>query len=119
MALLAQLVVERCGAEFVRFRLGPLKLRDPAATARFAGRFWPTLAAQLKLAPEFADELARRAAEFSDAGARQALFRQRIAPLLDPQPQMKEKAEHAGNKFFEALDKVAAQVAARLFEKPA
>ena len=115
LALLGQFVVERCGREFVRFRLGPLTLRDTAAAARFAERFWPALAAQLKLGPDAAAELRARAADYADIGGRQPLFRGRIAPLLDPQPQMKEKAEHAGDKFFEALDKVAAQVATRLF----
>lgn len=118
LLLLGILVIEKCGAEFHRFRLGPLTVRDRGAGRRFAEKFWPALAGQLKLAPEAVAELVRHAGFYGEAGARQARFRERIAPLLDPQPAMKDKAEHAGDKFYQALDQVAGQVVRRLFGRP-
>src|SRR3989338_3449181 len=52
---------------------------------------------------------------YAAPAARAALFRQQVAPLLDPTPSMQDKAEHAGQKFYEALDKVAEQVVRRVF----
>jgi hypothetical protein len=117
LALLGVLTAEKCAAEFHWFKLGPLRLRDAVAAQRFVTAFWRAVVENLKLPSAAAEEVNRQADSYRDAGARPALFRERIAPLLDPQPQMKDKAEHAGNKFFEALDQVAAQVATRLFER--
>lgn len=115
LVLLGLLVTERCGEKLHRFKLGPLKLRDAGAARRLTDGFWQAVAGSLKLRPEQTAELKRATEDYRDLQAREALFSGRIAPLLDPQPQMKDKAEHAGRKFFEALDKVAAQVATRVF----
>lgn len=115
LALLGRLVVEKCRGQFHRLRLGPLRLSDSAARRRFQESFWRALAAELKLNPELAASLAGEAEDYRDPARRLALFSGRVAPLLDPAPQMREKAEHAGVKFYEALDQVAAQVATRLF----
>jgi hypothetical protein len=117
LVLMGLLVTERCGENLHRFKLGPLKLRDAGAARRFADEFWQAMARSLKLKPEQGAGLQRATGDYGDAQAREALFSGRIAPLLDPAPQMKDKAEHAGRKFFEALDKVAAQVAARVFSQ--
>lgn len=118
LALLGRLVAEKGGGEFHRLRLGPLRLADPAASARFREKFWQALAAELKLDPQAATGLAREAEAYADPAARAVLFREQVAPLLDPTPSMKDKAEHAGQKFYEALDKVAEQVTRRVFEAP-
>ncbi|MFQ5695814.1 MAG: hypothetical protein ACE5HB_07490 [Terriglobia bacterium] len=115
LLLLGRLVVEKCGARFRRFKLGPLALADKGAAGRFAEQFWPKLTMQLKLSPQRATELARQAEDYTDAERRETLFAGRVAPLLDPAPHMRDKAEHAGQKFYQALDSVASQVAARLF----
>ncbi|MBI4467156.1 MAG: hypothetical protein HY656_07010 [Acidobacteria bacterium] len=115
LVLLGRLVVEKCCGQLYRFRLGPLRLADPSAQRRFREKFWESLAAELKLGPEVGMSLAHEAEEFRDPAERSALFRERVAPLLDPAPQMKDKAEHAGQKFYEALDTVAEQVARRVF----
>ena len=115
LVLLGLLVSERCGEQLYRFRLGPLKLRDANGARRLGEAFWQAISAHLKLRPEQAAELRRSTEDYSDPLRRAELFRHRIAPLLDPAPQMKDKAEHAGQKFYEALDKVAAQVATRIF----
>lgn len=115
LLLLGLLVVEKCGEQFHRFKLGPLKLADRAAARRLGEAFWPALAGELKMGPETVAGLARQSEEYRDLSQRAARFAGRIGPLLDPAPQMKDKAEHAGQKFYEALNKVAAQVAARLF----
>lgn len=115
LLLLGRLVAEKCGQQFHRLKLGPLQLADRSAARRFQEAFWLELGAQLKMGPGAGGQLARQAEEYGDAAAREARFAERIAPLLDPAPQMKDKAEHAGHKFFEALDKVAAQVAKRVF----
>lgn len=117
LLLLGRLVAEKGSAEFTRFRLGPLRLRDAAAGRRFRENFWQALGRELKLSAEAAAGLARDAEEYADPAARLELFSGRVAPLLDPAPQMLEKAEHAGRKFYEALDKVADQVAARVFAR--
>lgn len=117
LLLLGALVVEKCSAQFHRFRLGPWRLADAAAGGRFEEKFWQALAAELKLSAEVGASLAREAEPYRDSTQRIPLFSRRVAPLLDPMPQMKEKAEHAGRKFFEALDQVAAQVATRLFRR--
>lgn len=117
LVLLGVLVEEKCGGQLDRFRLGPLRLRDHAAASRFSRSFWPALGTRLKGGAAPPEELARQAEEYRDAAARLELFAGRIAPLLDPQPTMKEKAEHAGRKFYEALDQVAAQVATRLAQR--
>ncbi|MDA2912833.1 hypothetical protein MYX77_02525 [Acidobacteriia bacterium AH_259_A11_L15] len=114
LLLLGRLTAEKCSGQFTRFRLGPLKIADGDARRRFQGKFWQSVAAELKISPEAGAELAREAEDYSDPARRATLFRERIAPLLDPAPQMKDKAEHAGQKFYEALEKVAAQVAARV-----
>jgi len=118
LVLLGLLVSEHCGEKLYRFRLGPLKLRDTGAARRLGDAFWQAMSAQLKLRPEQAAELQRGTEDYRDPQSRAELFRQRIGPLLDPAPHMKDKAEHAGQKFYEALDKVAAQVAIRLFAQP-
>lgn len=115
LLLLGRLVVEKCGEQFYRFRLGPLRLADAAAGRRFQEKFWQALAAELKLNPEVGARLAGEAEEYRDPVQRLSLFSGRVAPLLDPAPPMKDQAEHAGQKFFEALDQVAAQVAGRVF----
>ncbi len=115
LVLMGLLVTERCGENLNRFKLGPLKLRDAGAARRFAEEFWQAMSARLKLRPEQVAALQRATGDYGDAQTREGIFSGRIAPLLDPAPQMKEKAEHAGRKFFEAIDKVAAQVAARVF----
>jgi len=115
LLLLGRLVAEKGGGRFFRLRLGPLRLADGAAAARFREKFWQALAAELKIDAQAAAGLPGEAEQYSDAGARAALFRQQVAPLLDPTPQMKDKAEHAGQKFFEALDQVAEQVTGRVF----
>lgn len=117
LVLLGRLVSERCGNELFRFRLGPLKLRDASAARQFADAFWAAVSEQLKLRAEQAAELVRAGEDYREPQARLALFSQRIAPLLDPLPQMKDKAEHAGRKFYEALDNVAAQVTTRVFSQ--
>lgn len=118
LVLLGRLVAEKCAGQFTRFRLGPLRLADPAAGARFREKFWQALAAELKLGPEVAAALAAESEEYREPAARRALFSRRVAPLLDPAPQMQDKAEHAGGKFYEALEKVAEQVAARVLGRP-
>jgi hypothetical protein len=118
LALLGRLVAEKGGGEFHRLRLGPLRLADRAAAARFRESLWRALAAELKLGAEAAVGLEQEAAAYSDPAGRAALFRERVAPLLDPAPSMKDKAEHAGQKFYEALDKVAEQVVRRVFTAP-
>ncbi len=115
LVLLGLLVSEHCGEKLYRFRLGPLKLRDTGAARRLGEAFWRAMSEELKLRPEQTAELQRGTEDYRDPQARAELFRQRIGPLLDPAPHMKDKAEHAGQKFYEALDKVAAQVATRLF----
>ncbi|HXE75092.1 MAG TPA: hypothetical protein VNN18_05595 [Candidatus Xenobia bacterium] len=115
LVLMGLLVCERCGERLYRFRLGPLKLRDTDAAERLSAAFWQAMGEELKLRPEQAAELRLGTDDYRDPQARAEVFRQRIAPLLDPAPQMKDKAEHAGQKFYEALDKVATQVATRLF----
>jgi len=115
LVLLGLLVSEHCGEKLYRFRLGPLKLRDTDAARRLGEAFWQAMSERLKLRPEQAAELQRATNDYRDPLRRVELFRQRIAPLLDPAPQMKDKAEHAGQKFYEALDKVATQVATRIF----
>jgi hypothetical protein len=115
LALLGRLVAEKGGREFHRLRLGPLRLADPASAARFRETFWRSLAAELKLGAEAAAGLEQDAAAYADPAGRAGLFRERVAPLLDPAPSMKDKAEHAGQKFYEALDQVAAQVVRRVF----
>src|SRR3989304_2450410 len=115
LALLGRLLAEKGGGEFYRLRLGPLRLADNAAAARFREAFWRALAAGRKLASPGAAGLEREAEAYADPAARAALFRQQVAPLLDPTPSLKDKAEHAGQKFFEALDKVAEQVGRRVF----
>ncbi len=115
LVLLGLLVSEHSAERLHRFKLGPLKLRDARAARRFADGFWQAMAGSLKLRPEQSADLKRATEDYRDPQAREALFSGRIAPLLDPTPQMKDKAEHAGRKFFEALDKVAAQVATRVF----
>jgi hypothetical protein len=115
LVLLGRLVTERCGERLHRFKLGPLKLRDAGGARQFTERFWQAMGESLNLRPEQVDDLAGAAEEYREPQGREALFSGRIAPLLDPAPQMKDKAEHAGRKFFEALDKVATQVAARVF----
>src|SRR3990167_1651092 len=115
LALLARLLAEKGGGEFYRLRLGPLRLADNAAAARFRENFWRALAAELKLDSPAAAGLERDAEAYADPAARAALFRQQVAPLLDPTPSMKDKAEHAGQKFYEALNKVAEQVVRRVF----
>jgi len=115
LVLLGRLVTERCGERLHRFKLGPLKVRDAEGARRFAEGFWRAIGESLSLRPEQVEDLAGAAEDYRDPQARETLFSGRIAPLLDPVPQMKDKAEHAGRKFFEALDKVAAQVATRVF----
>ncbi|MGH9779402.1 MAG: hypothetical protein ACRD5I_13415 [Candidatus Acidiferrales bacterium] len=115
LVLLGLLVTEHCAQRLHRFKLGPLKLRDAGAARRFADGFWQAVAGSLKLRLEQTAELQRATEDYRDPQAREARFSGRIAPLLDPAPHMKDKAEHAGRKFFEALDKVAAQVATRVF----
>jgi len=115
LVLLGLLVSEYCGERLHRFKLGPLKLRDAAGARRFADGFWQAIAGSLKLRPEQTADLKRATEDYRDPQSREELFSGRIAPLLDPLPRMKDKAEHAGRKFFEALDKVAAQVAVRVF----
>lgn len=115
LVLLGLLVSEHCGEKLYRFRLGPLKLRDTGAARRLGEAFWRAMSEELKLRPEQTAELQRGTEDYRDPQARAELFRQRIGPLLDPAPHMKDKAEHAGQKFYEALDTVAAQVATRLF----
>lgn len=115
LLLLGRLTAEKCGGQFHRFRFGPLRLADAGATRRFQEKFWQALAAELKMGLEGGLALAREAEGYSNPEHRAGAFRQRVAPLLDPAPQMKEKAEHAGQKFYEALDKVAAQVTSRVF----
>lgn len=115
LVLLGQLVTERCGERLHRFKLGPLKLRDAGGARQFTERFWQAMGESLNLRPEQVEDLTWGAESYREAQVREALFSERIAPLLDPAPQMKDKAEHAGRKFFEALDKVAAQVAVRVF----
>ena len=115
LLLLGRLVVEKCSGEFHRFRLGPLRLADVAAGRRFQEKFWRALAAELKLGPEVGASLAGEAEDYRDPTERLVLFSGRVAPLLDPAPQMRDKAEHAGVKFFEALDNVANQVTMRVF----
>jgi hypothetical protein len=115
LVLLGLLVSEYCGEKLYRFRLGPIKLRDTDAARRLGEAFWRAMSAQLKLRPEQSAELQRGTGDYRDPHSRAEIFRQRIGPLLDPAPQMKDKAEHAGQKFYEALDKVAAQVAVRVF----
>lgn len=117
LVLLGFLVAEKCAGRFRRFKLGPLALRDAGAARRFVEAFWAALAAQLKREPGQAVELARQAEDYRHAEQRRARFSERVAPLLDPLPRMKDKAEHAGRKFFDALDTVAAQVAARVFAR--
>ena len=117
LVLLGLLVSEHCGEKLCRFRLGPLKLRDTDAARRLGEAFWQAMSERLKLRPEQAAELQRGTEDYRDPQVRAEIFRQRIAPLLDPAPQMKDKAEHAGQKFYEALDKVASQVAARIFSQ--
>ena len=115
LVLLGLLVTEKCGEQLYRFKLGPLRLRDTGAARRFSSEFWAALMLQMKLSLQAGAELRQESEAYRDVAARAALFRQRIAPLLDPAPQMKDKAEHAGQKFFEALDHVVAQVATRIF----
>lgn len=117
LLLLGWLVVEKCGGQFHHFKLGPLRLQDAGAARRFEETFWPALAAQLNRPPSAAAELARLADYYRDPAERQARFSERVAPLLDPLPPMKDKAEHAGRKFFQALDNVAAQVVTRVFAR--
>src|SRR3990167_1413549 len=95
LALLGRLLAEKGGGEFHRLRLGPLRLADNAAAARFRENFWRSLAAELKLDSQAADGLEREAEAYADPAARAALFRQQVAPLLDPTPSMKDKAEPA------------------------
>src|SRR3989304_4776602 len=45
LALLARLLAEKGGGEFYRLRLGPLRLADNAAAARFRENFWGALGA--------------------------------------------------------------------------
>jgi len=115
LLLLGRLVAEKAGGRFFRLRLGPLRLADGSAAARFREKFWQALAGELKLDAPAAAGLPGEAEQYGDAAARAARFRQQVAPLLDPTPQMKDKAEHAGQKFYEALDKVAEQVTTRVF----
>lgn len=115
LLLLGRLVVEKCSGQLYRFRLGPLRLADAASRRRFQEKFWQAMAAELKLGPEVGANLAGESKEYDDPVQRMPLFSRRVAPLLDPAPQMRDKAEHAGQKFCEALDKVAAQVTIRVF----
>ena len=115
LLLLSRLVLERCSARFFRFQLGPLRVPDAVARREFSASFWSALAAGLPREGGATADLSRQAEGYRDPHQRLALFSSRIAPLLDPQPQMKDKAEHAGRKFFQALEQVAGQVAARLF----
>ncbi len=115
LVLLGLLVSEHCGEKLYRFRLGPLRVRDSGAARRVSDAFWRAMSVQLKLRPEQSTELQRGTEDYRDPQSRAELFRRRIGPLLDPAPQMKDKAEHAGQKFYEALDKVASQVAVRVF----
>jgi hypothetical protein len=115
LLLLGALVVEKAARKLHRFELGPLKLADPAAAREFAEGFWQALADELKGGAEDARELNRRAEDYQNPDQKGLRFRTRVAPLLDPLPQMKEKAEHAGQKFFEALEQVSSQVVRRTF----
>lgn len=114
LLLLAVLVEEKCSAKFLRVRLGPLKLRDAGAARGFSEAFWPALAARLRTGAESPAEFSSEAGDYRNAAGRAGRFAQRVAPLLDPLPRMQEKAEHAGQKFFEALDKVSDQVVTRV-----
>lgn len=115
LLLLGVLVVEKCGGHFYRFKLGPFKVADRGAARLFTEVFWSALAEHLKLSRATAGELAEQAGHYGDAAVREVRFAARVAPLLDPLPKMKGNAEHAGHKFFQALDKVALQVARRVF----
>ncbi|MFQ5777853.1 MAG: hypothetical protein ACE5IP_07585 [Terriglobia bacterium] len=114
LVLLGLLVVEQCCQRLYRFKLGPLVMRDRQAARRFAESFWPAVGGQLKLDAGVPAGWARRAEEYRTAPDREARFSEQVAPLLDPAPQMKDNAEHAGRKFFEALSKVSIQVTTRL-----